>query len=67
MFIRDFMTPNPITVRPQNAVEDIANLLLAHRINGVPVINGDGQLLGVVTAEDLIRRGADERVEPRSS
>lgn len=67
MFIRDFMTPNPITVRPQTPVEDIANLLLAHRINGVPVIGGDGRLLGVVTAEDLIRRGADERLEPRES
>jgi CBS domain-containing protein len=67
MFIRDFMTPDPITVRPETPVEDIANLLLAHRINGVPVIDGDGRLLGVVTAEDLIRRGANERLEPRES
>jgi CBS domain-containing protein len=43
MFIRDFMTPNPITVRPETPVEDIANLLLAHRINGVPVIDADGR------------------------
>lgn len=67
MFIRDFMTPNPITVRLETPVEDIANLLLVHRINGVPVIDDDGRLLGIVTAEDLIRRGADERLEPRES
>lgn len=67
MFIRNFMTPNPVTVQPEMSVGDIANLLLAHRINGVPVVDGANRLLGVVTAEDLIHRGADERLEPRES
>lgn len=67
MLIRNFMTPDPVTVQPETPVEDIANLLLAHRINGVPVVDGTGRLLGVVTAEDLIHRGADERLEPRES
>ncbi|MDD4906874.1 MAG: histidine kinase [Methylobacter sp.] len=67
MFIRDSMTPNPVTVQPETAVEDIANLLHVHRINGVPVVDGANRLLGVVTAEDLIHRGADERLEPRES
>ena len=67
MLIRNFMTPDPVTVQPETPVEDIAKLLLAHRINGVPVVDGVGRLLGVVTAEDLIHRGADERLEPRES
>lgn len=67
MLIRDLMTPNPVTVRPETTVEDIANLLLTHCINGVPVVDGAGRLLGVVTAADLIHRGADERLEPRES
>ena len=37
MLIRNFMTPDPVTVQPETPVEDIAKLLLAHRINGVPV------------------------------
>lgn len=61
------MTPDPVTVQPETPVDDIARLLLAHRINGVPVIEGAGRLVGVVTAEDLIHRGADERLEPRES
>lgn len=67
MFIRNFMTPNPVTVQAETPVKDIADLLLTHRINGVPVVDGAGRLLGVVTAEDLIHRGADERLEPRES
>ena len=67
MLIQNYMTPNPVTVRPETPVEDIAKLLLAHRINGVPVVENTGRLLGVVTAEDLLHRGADERFEPRES
>ena len=67
MLIRNYMTPDPVTIQPETPVEDIARLLLAHRINGVPVVDGAGRLIGVVTAEDLIHRGADERLEPRES
>ena len=39
MLIRDVMTPNPVTVRADTPVEEIAKLLLVHRINGVPVVD----------------------------
>ena len=67
MLIRDLMTPDPVVVRPEIPVEDIAGLLLAHRINGVPVVDEGRRLLGVVTVADLIHRAADERLEPRES
>lgn len=67
MAIRNYMTPDPVVVRPETPVEEIADLLLAHRINGVPVVDDAGRLLGVVTAADLLHRGADERLEPRES
>jgi len=67
MLIRDLMTPDPVVVHLETAVEDIAGLLLAHRINGVPVVDENRRLLGVVTAADLIHRAADERLEPRES
>lgn len=67
MLIRNYMTPDPVTVRPDTPVEEIANLLLKHRINGVPVVNEAGGLLGIVTAADLVYRGANERLEPRES
>ncbi|MEY2343307.1 CBS domain-containing protein [Acidithiobacillus sp. IBUN Pt1247-S3] len=67
MRVRDLMTPNPVTVHSHTPVDAIAQLLVAHRINGVPVVDEQQHLLGVVTAEDLIYRGADERFEPRES
>lgn len=67
MLIRDYMTTNPITVRPETPVKEVADLLIANRINGVPVIDNEGKLLGIVTAEDLIHRGLDERLQPRDS
>ena len=67
MLIRDLMTPDPVVVRPETPVEAIAGLLLAHRINGVPVVDEARHLLGIVTAADLIHRAADERLEPRES
>ena len=48
MLIWNFMTPDPVTVQPDTPVEDIASLLHAHRINGVPVVNCAGRLIGVV-------------------
>ncbi|MBF6648212.1 CBS domain-containing protein [Methylobacter sp. BlB1] len=67
MLIRDYMTTNPITVRPETPVKEVADLLIANRINGVPVVDDEGKLLGIVTAEDLIHRGLDERLKPRDS
>lgn len=67
MLIRDYMTTNPITVRPETPVKEVADLLIANRINGVPVVDNEGKLLGIVTAEDLIHRGLDERLKPRDS
>ena len=62
MLIRNYMTPDPVTIQPETPVEDIASMLLAHRINGVPVVDGAARLIGVVTAQDLIHRGADDRL-----
>ncbi len=59
MLIRDLMTPDSVTVRPETTVEEVARLMLAHRINGVPVVDE--------TAADLIYRAADDRLEPRES
>ena len=67
MMIRDLMTPDPVTVSPDTPVEDLAQILPAHRTNGMPVVDENRHLLGVVTATDLIYRAADERFEPRES
>jgi CBS domain-containing protein len=50
------MTTKVVTVRPDTRVEEIAALLLERRISGVPVVDADGHLVGIVTEGDLMRR-----------
>ena len=53
--LRDFMTRNVITVGPNESVIAVAQLLLRHRIGGVPVVE-EGRVIGVITESDLFRR-----------
>lgn len=51
---REIMTQDPITVDPETPVAEIAAILHERRINGVPVVDGTGAVVGVVTESDLI-------------
>ena len=64
MNVEQLMTQDPITVAPQTPVAEIAQVLLEHRINGVPVIDLEGRMLGIITAGDLMYRAADETLGP---
>ncbi|MCK4510845.1 CBS domain-containing protein [bacterium] len=51
---RDYMTTDVVAVGRAANVAEIAALLKKHRITGVPVVDGDKRLLGLVTHEELI-------------
>ena len=53
--IKDLMTKNPISVPDDYTVEEIAEILLANKISGVPVINEEKKLMGIITQTDLLR------------
>ncbi len=63
MLAKDIMTPNVITIAPSLGVEQIAQLLLSRNISGVPVVDADDRLIGLVSEGDLLRRheGGTER------
>jgi len=48
------MTPDPVTVHPDTSVEEVVKTLRKHELPGVPVVDGDGQLKGIVTESDLV-------------
>ncbi|HET9902652.1 MAG TPA: CBS domain-containing protein [Xanthobacteraceae bacterium] len=52
----DVMTRDVITVASTACVQDAARLLLDHRISGLPVVDENGRLVGMVSEGDLIRR-----------
>ena len=51
---KDIMTKDIFTVSPETEITQAANLLLEKRINGVPVINTTGELVGILCQSDLI-------------
>jgi CBS domain-containing protein len=52
----DIMVPDVITVGPDNTVQDVAEILLAKHISGLPVVDSSGRLIGLVSEGDLLRR-----------
>jgi CBS domain-containing protein len=52
--VRDIMDSKPATVSPETPVEEIVAALRHHGIPGVPVVDGDGRCVGIVTEADLV-------------
>ncbi len=48
------MTKDVITVRPEDDVEKVARLLVEHQVSGVPVVDGEGKVVGIITEGDLV-------------
>ncbi|HDH05268.1 MAG TPA: CBS domain-containing protein [Nitrospirae bacterium] len=53
---KDIMTKDVITVKPEATVEELARLLMEHKISGVPVVDEKKKIVGIVTENDLIRK-----------
>lgn len=56
MIVSDVMTRNVISVGPDDTVETAVKVMLQHRISGLLVVDKSGDLAGVVTEGDLLRR-----------
>jgi len=52
----DIMTTDVITVKKETNLKDLAGLLYRNHINGVPVVDDDGLLIGIICESDLIRK-----------
>jgi CBS domain-containing protein len=52
--VRQVMTVDPVTVAPDASVEEVVRLMRQHELPGLPVVDGDGRLLGIVTESDLV-------------
>jgi len=52
----DIMTLGAATIRPDASIAQAAQLMLQYRISGLPVVDAAGNLVGIVTEGDLLRR-----------
>ena len=53
--VSDLMIKNPITVPPDYTIEEAAQLLLEHKISGLPVLDTKAGLVGIITKSDIFR------------
>jgi CBS domain-containing protein len=67
MNVADVMTRQVVTITKDAPIGEAVRLLLEHRISGLPVVDADGNLEGIVTEGDFLRRAetGTQRRRPR--
>ena len=58
--VRDVMTSPVVSVRRTTSLKEVARLLVEHRISGLPVVDIDGTVLGVVSEADFLWKESGE-------
>jgi CBS domain-containing protein len=56
MKVEEIMTRKVITVRPEATIHEAAQLMVDHAVNGLPVVDEGGKVVGIVSEGDLILR-----------
>lgn len=52
---REIMSPNPVTISPLASALDAAELMHGHHLKCLPVVDVEGELLGMIARSDLVR------------
>jgi len=61
---RDIMTVEVITVTEQDTLQDVIELLSVHRFGGLPVVEADGKLIGIISVTDIVHYSEKVDVVP---
>lgn len=51
--IEKIMTPKPMTIDSEATIGEAARTMLEHRVSGLPVVEKDGKLAGIITESDI--------------
>jgi len=55
MFVKEIMTKDVVTVSPDASLKETGKIFMEKRISGAPVVDNNGNIVGVVTLTDLLR------------
>ena len=55
VLVKDHMTKNVATLRPDMEISHAAQYLIAHNISGAPVLDKHGRLVGILTERDCMK------------
>ena len=53
--IKDIMTKSPICAEPDDSVESVALVMMGRKIGGMPVVDKDRKIVGIITESDIFR------------
>ncbi|NOX22085.1 MAG: CBS domain-containing protein [Actinobacteria bacterium] len=65
MHVLDAMTTDVLTIGPDDSLKGAARLMLARGVSGLPVIDADNKLVGIVTEADFVRQEAERSLHSR--
>ncbi|MGL5793968.1 MAG: CBS domain-containing protein, partial [Waterburya sp.] len=51
--VAEIMTTDPITVSPETSLQEAIQILVEKKISGLPVVNSEGKLVGIISETDL--------------
>lgn len=62
MKAEDIMVKEVITAKADTSIEELARLLTENKISGIPVVDDEGNIIGIVTEGDLLRKEVPPRL-----
>lgn len=51
----EMMNTQVVKVHPEDSLEDVVKILLEHKISGVPVLDDDNKVVGMISGRDLLK------------
>jgi len=59
--VKDYMTTNLITFRPNQSVQEVVESLIKYKISGGPVVNDNQELVGIISEGDCLKQLSESR------
>src|SRR5919197_2178992 len=56
--IRELMSTNLVSIKPDNTISDAIGLMHGNNIRRLPVIDNDGKMVGIITDKDILKAAA---------
>ncbi len=64
MKVKDIMTKEVVSVNTKTKIKEVAKILIKERIHGVPVIDNDSRVVGIITETDFFAKGENNLYIP---
>ncbi len=61
--LEEVMTKNPYTINLDEPIQKAAKIMLENKVSGLPVVNKQGDLVGIITESDIFRMVVSSNVE----